>query len=345
MNLFIGEFPPPYGGVTIKCNNLIRDVFINTKELKIVNLFECKRNKIKLFNLINNIVKAKKHNWNIIIATDSENMVYLLKIIKIICGTLFLKKVSVFMMGGTFQNVTEKKVAIKNLISKCRVIYTESETINLDFFKQGISNAAYFPNAKSIANSLNPKYRKKNNKKFRCVFFSQISTQKGVRELMKMNTMFTYKEKEDITIDFYGHIVKEIEADFSEFVDLNDNVRYMGVFDAINENVYAKLNEYDVLLFPTLWKTEGIPGIIIEAKLAGIVPIVSNYSFNAEIVKDKYEGVVIEGNLSKVFYEAIQKLYNQNELYNKLAQGSFESRIRYVTEAYAEDIRNTVLSD
>ena len=98
---------------------------------------------------------------------------------------------------------------------------------------------------------------------------------------------------EGIHIDIYGHIVDDFKEKFEKFIDENNNVTYQGVFDATKNNVYEKLHEYDILLFPSRWKGEGVPGILIESKMAGIVPIVSDHLYNSEIVLNNIEGIVL----------------------------------------------------
>jgi len=53
-------------------------------------------------------------------------------------------------------------------------------------------------------------------------------------------------------IDVYGPILENIEV-----------LNYKGVL--FGDEVIKKLQEYDVLVLPTFWETEGYPGIILEA--------------------------------------------------------------------------------
>lgn len=45
------------------------------------------------------------------------------------------------------------------------------------------------------------------------------------------------------------------------------------------------------LLLPSKWSGEGVPGALVESKMAGIAAIVSDWNFNAEIVKNDSEGI------------------------------------------------------
>ena len=57
--LYIGEFPPPFGGVSVK-NSLIRRHIFSEDDIEWIDMYEYKRNPIKLFSFIAALVKAKK---------------------------------------------------------------------------------------------------------------------------------------------------------------------------------------------------------------------------------------------------------------------------------------------
>lgn len=128
--------------------------------------------------------------------------------------------------------------------------------------------------------------------------------------------------------------VKEIEK-FEEFVNKSPNVKYCGVFDSTKSSVYKKLNEYDILLFPTHWKGEGVPGILVEAKMAGLAVIASPMNFNAEIIReDNKEGFLLEKDYAVEMAEIIKKCAENRELLKSIKEESYKSRKRYSINEY-----------
>ena len=87
-----------------------------------------------------------------------------------------------------------------------------------------------------------------------------------------------------VLFHFYGEIKKDYEQDFYAAVREVGNVVYHGVFSGSADAVYQELGQYDVLLLPTRWKAEGLPGILVEAKISGLPAVVSDHNFNREIV-------------------------------------------------------------
>ena len=65
---------------------------------------------------------------------------------------------------------------------------------------------------------------------------------------------------------FYGPIESKFDGVFKRTVSELENVHYMGIFKGSDEEKYKELRKYDVLLLPTRWKNEGVPGILVGAQ-------------------------------------------------------------------------------
>ena len=70
-------------------------------------------------------------------------------------------------------------------------------------------------------------------------------------------------------------------------------VSYDGFLDLRNWENYKVLSGYDVMLFPTYWNGEGFPGTIIDAYIAGLPVIASDWSMNEELIEHEVTGWII----------------------------------------------------
>lgn len=86
-----------------------------------------------------------------------------------------------------------------------------------------------------------------------------------------------------------------------------------------------ELRKYDILLFPTKWEIEGVPGILVEGKIAGLAEIVSDKSYNAELIHDNKEGIVLHENSVDDLVETLVTLNNDKETLLRLKKGSPDS--------------------
>lgn len=331
--VFICELPPPFGGVTIK-DKLLLQYIMDWDLVEVIDLYECKRKRIRTFKVAWKMFCAYKQNARIVYGLGSCKRLEIANWIqRIIGGRKSIDNTFIFAMGASLPRYLSGRDRYSNLLKSMKKIYVETEFLKKELITQEMKNIDIFPNARSGKDSVPPRKRAKGTP-LKCLFFSKICEEKGVMEIVKMYALLEKRQKCEVKLDFYGHISDSIRDKFETFLKLNENVCYRGVFDAATPGLYEKLNEYDVLLFPTLWKWEGIPGILVEAKMAGIVPIVSDINYNAEIVIDGKEGIVLKKDYAQNLTKAIICLMNDRELLYKLKQGSYDSRKRYAIENY-----------
>lgn len=110
-------------------------------------------------------------------------------------------------------------------------IWVETEGMKENLFKRGFENVEVFPNPKFQIGNCYPKNAQK-NKELKLVYFSQISREKGVEEIIKLIRLLNDKTEISYKLDFYGHIVLEIKDKFDKFINNSLNVNYCGIFDS-----------------------------------------------------------------------------------------------------------------
>lgn len=334
---FICELPPPFGGVTIK-NKLILDSMLSSENVDIIDLYDCKRSRMNIPGVFYKMIRAFVRGDCIIYGLGSyQRLEYVIRLQKFFGGSSSLLKTVNFVMGGNLPQRVKDNPGLCNMLSNLKINYVETVGMIQALSEEGILNAKFFPNARNEKNSIYP--RKREQDILSCVFFSQISMPKGVALIFQMLKQLPEACREKVHIDFYGHIVAEFQNTFDTLINSFPNVRYCGVFDAVKSNVYQKLNEYDVLLLPTLRIAEGVPGVLVEAKMAGVCPIVTDCCYNEEIVRHEAEGIVLKEDYVDSLTREIVCLLEDREKLNMLKEGSYHSRMRYAMETYVELIR------
>lgn len=337
-NLFIGEFPPPMGGVTVK-NALIRDQIYKDSDISFFDLYTCKKNPLNLVKLFSLILAT---NGSIVLGLGSNSRLErMLQLISGLKGQNALNRCSVIMMGSTLQKYSLNHHKMREYLSSVRAIYTESELINREFSAQGIAQTVFFPNCRMLPKE---SYAGKTieGSSLRMVFFSKICKEKGAHYLFevvdRLNSM-----KVPVVLDYYGVIDSEYEAEFKTAVENHDNVQYKGVFDSSKNDVYKKLNEYELLVFPTTWRGEGVAGILVESKFAGIPTIVTDHNYNGEVVINGKEGIVVSSeSIVDGFVENICRLQKDVVEFEKLANGAYQSKGRYDIDNYRNSLMDAI---
>ena len=170
-------------------------------------------------------------------------------------------------------------------------------------------------------------------RRLKAVFFSRITPDKGIDIILE-----AAKKLSKVDFHLYGEKDSTYSDTFTNEINSLLNVKYHGVFKGKDAEVYDELSKYDVMLLPTRWKFEGIPGVLVESKIAGIPAIVSDICYNAEIVEDGVSGIVLKENTVENLTEAIERIdKNRAKLY-RLKIGAKQSAEMYYIENYIEDI-------
>ena len=92
-----------------------------------------------------------------------------------------------------------------------------------------------------------------------------------------------------------------------------------------NDRLQAALQRHDVLAFPSRAWSEGHPGAIIEALIAGLPVIASDLPGPSEIVEDGVNGIIVKTGDAEAFAAAMTRLAADHELRRRLADGARES--------------------
>lgn len=330
---YIGSFPPPYGGVTNKNQLLYRTL---SERTAISRLKECRFIPGKLHQAIN-ILLALLPGQTLIVGISSKGgkSRTLTKLLYRF-NRKTMQRSLYFMMGGTEAKRIAENADEIEWYRNYKKIYAETESMVRILKNAGLDNAEWFPNCRNQY-SKPPVWNGQQGKRLQCVFFSLIGRQKGIDIIIE-----AAKETPNIDYYFYGVINPEDERYFRNAVDEIKNIYYKGVFAGNNEKTYEELRKYDVLLLPTRWKNEGVPGIIVEAKMAGIAAVVSNQNYNAELVKDNVEGIVLRENTTEALLEAVERIDMDRALLERLKQNSYKSSVKYCIENYTDNIINAL---
>ena len=107
------------------------------------------------------------------------------------------------------------------------------------------------------------------------------------------------------------------QREVTEFGELPDNCHFLGNIP----NAGAFCSKADLLMLPSNY--EGLPMVILEAMSLGKPVVASDVGGVSEIVRNDVNGYALENN-PKLFAEKIQYILEDEELYSKFSQNSFD---------------------
>jgi glycosyltransferase involved in cell wall biosynthesis len=148
---------------------------------------------------------------------------------------------------------------------------------------------------------------------FRFVFLSRISPEKGVLELFQAIRLL--KGKRDFIVDFYGPVEAGFQQDFDKLLTENTGCTYRGYLDFLRdpEGAYTTLADYHTMVFPTFWQGEGFPGVVLDAYIAGLPVIASDWNLNAEVLSEGKTGLLVPPRDAAALALAMDKMMDERE--------------------------------
>lgn len=337
--LFIGEFPPPYGGVTVK-DALLRDEFFEGHEVDSFDLYAFERSPLKLPSLCVSLLRTMLAADKVALGIGSNSRLdTMLKIIAKVKGHAFLSNVTIFMMGRELPEYLAAKPGRLSNFSDARCIFAESRSLVADFERLGCDNARYLPNFRKGDGSCPPRAV---GRKVHFVFFAQVRPEKGIDTLADAARVLNDEGLEgQFDIDVYGRVIDDYKTEFDRLVDGVPNMAYKGVIDSTSTNVYGVLNHYDASSSSSSWQ-EGMSGSNIECKFAGIANIVSNAGFNPECVHDGIDGILVDPRDVDSLASAMRNVILNHDFLTSLKAESYKSRAEYDVCAWKHEVLDVV---
>lgn len=259
------------------------------------------------------VLAAFKHRN--IMMLPAQNGVKIFGPLLIILGKLTKCKMHYAVIGGWLPALLKSKGWLAKVLVNFAYIYVETNTMKIKLEAMGFSNIVLLPNCKELDVIKVEELVYTEQEPFKLCTFSRVMREKGIEDAV--NAVKGVNEgigRNVYTLDIYGQIDKE-QADW--FVKLQtkfpDYVKYKGLvpFDKTTE----VLKDYFLLLFPTKFYTEGIPGTIIDAYAAGVPVACSKWQSFADLVDDTvgygYEfssEEALENLLKKIYLEDIDRI-------------------------------------
>jgi glycosyltransferase involved in cell wall biosynthesis len=331
--LFFIQLPPPVHGSSIvgkmvsdnlKINNNFNTVFINSSlstNTGQVNIFKVEKI-IHYFKLIRSFIK-QVHSFKpelFYIAMTASGIGFLKDFPFILYCKLKKIKVVIHLHNKGIAKYSRNIIyrLLYFIVFKNSKVIILSKKLSIDIPDYVKNNDIYICNngMKKLVTQI-PK--KSPSNKVRILFISNLIESKGVFILLESLKLLL-----ESNISFCCDIVGGA-ADVSEEIllkKINDlgllkNVNYLGKLYGEKKDKIFK--ESDIFVFPTYYKNEAFPLVILESFMYGIPVITTNEGGISDIVRNKINGLIIKKESSYEAFRAIQKLVNEPRLYEKIS--------------------------
>jgi len=342
--LFVGPKPPPIGGSPLTVQAMleelalypsVRVILINTSPALDVREkmtgFNFEKVRRSLSILPRFIYEISRCDAVMVFANDLFAITLaplLLFVARLFRKPFYLKPVGAGL--DLFINA-QKRIFREYLLSVLRAIdgiLTQTRLLKDDLKKFGLTNTYYLPGCRPLR-PITP-VQSEEVADFRIIFLGHITRLKGPLILLRALKFLPQICDQQVTCDFYGPIHNEIHDEFLQELESIPNAYYCGV--TAPGSGPQLISQYDALVLPTYYDTEGHPGVIIEAMHAGVPVISTRVRTFPELITDGLNGFLVPQMDSQALAESIRLLAVDPDLRKKMGQANYLKGLEFCAE-------------
>jgi glycosyltransferase involved in cell wall biosynthesis len=321
----INLYKRPEGGEHYK-NHLIHDFLISQASTVTVDTNQWKKKPWVLFKLFYLLIL--KRNWdNIILSVTTESALRLIKF-ALKLNPINARKLIYFAIGGNQIEIMNNKSVVE--INKINRVIVEGEKIRKGLIEKGVQTRIdVLPNFKKVELVEIVK------KELKFVYIGTITKSKGVFDIL--NAI----ENLGIPFHFYGPMDLDKQDQILFESKLTEEIEYKGYLNILNNEIeaYRILSEYTALVFPSYYPGEGFPGVFIDAFIAGLPIITTNWNMNEEVVIDGFNGKIVN-------IQDVQSIRDAVVWYkNNFLQDEYQTQVKNALDSAHKYSYPKVLSD
>lgn len=249
-----------------------------------------------------------------------------------ISNALFRRKLYYVVIGGFLPALLKRKPKYLKMLKKYEALFVQTPNLQKDLEALGLDNIHILSNLKRL-NTLKPEQvRMQTEQNVKVCFFARITAAKGITyavEAVKMANETLGGKR--IHLDVYGICPPAYQPKFDELLEENsDFVTYGGVVDF--DKTTETLKDYFVMLFPTFYHGEGFPGNVVDAYNAALPMIATDWNYNADVIRDGYNGILVPVKDAKAMCDALIDLYQDRQRAYEIAMNNLKTAEEYQPE-------------
>ncbi len=334
--LFFGKIPPPYIGPAVATEKILNSELKNRYELIHFNISHHHDindlGKIRLkniyfpfvlyFRLILMIIREKPDI--VYIPSQQTTIGYLRDIPFFIITKFFGVKLVCHLRGGYFLNwYNECNYFMKYIIRKIQKMIDAQIVLGKNLRKlyepfMDANKIFVVPNGGYYDYSKSPHTEKD---QINILFLGNLIRSKGIVDFIKAGLMLPQKFHKLIKMQMAGNWM-DCKEEIEQLLKENSKfpLYYLGPTDGQDKNDI--LVNSDIFIFPTFYRNEGHPWVIVEAMAAGLPIISTDRGAIIESVIDGYNGFIIEPNNPAQISEKLELLIKDKKLRIEMGKNS-----------------------
>lgn len=203
---------------------------------------------------------------------------------------IFRRKLYHDVIGGALPEEAKRRPALQKQLKRFTLNWVELPSMKDSLAELGIGNVEVLPNFKRLSILSADALQMPKDEPFVFATFSRVTRDKGIGEaIVAVADVNRKKGRKAAVLRVYGQVEEDYRETFDALLHRHEDcVVYCG--SVPQDQSVEVLRDCYMLLFPSVYAGEGLPGTIIDAYSAGLPVIASDWHFNAELVHDGVTG-------------------------------------------------------
>ncbi len=317
-----------HGGQPVKTRIIVDELRqkIGISKIKLIDTYMWRKRPIRfLLSVISSFVKSKKT-----IIMPASNGIKIFTVIFYYLSKVFRDKdLYYIVIGGWLPELLNSNKSLQKKMNVYNNIMVETKSMKNDLERAGIINVVELVNIVSAKHVESVAHKKEVSNPVKLVFFSRIVEKKGIFEAIDAIKEINQKQKTTrFVLDIYGKVYEEASDRFNqEMSNSHDDINYKGFVDP--DGAISLLSKYDFQIFPTKFKTEGIPGSIIYSFFAGTPIICSRWDSCFDIVDENRTGFTYTFNSYQKLVSTLNELLEKDYDYSRMSKNCILESTKY----------------
>lgn len=350
--LLIVQLPPPIHGASVMNSHIVNSEKINKRfNIEVINLqFSKTIGEISIFS-IRKVFKAIYFGFKIInqVFIQKPDLVYFTfspsgyafyrDVIYVVLLKLLRRKI-VFHLHG--KGIKENKL---NIVKKCLYLLVFRNTYVICLSKKLVNDIEtvnrsvpyIIPNGIQLQSEIGERKHKKSGSVTQILFLSNYVESKGILILIDAlkrlkNQGYNFKAKlvgapSDLTMEFLNNLISD--------QDLSGCIQITGPL--YGDAKKSEFQSADIFVFPTYYRNEAFPLVILEAMQYGLPIISTSEGAIPELVEDAINGFIIPQKDPVLLAERIKHLIDNPDLRIEMGERGYGKFINNYTLDHFEN--------
>ena len=341
--IVLAPTPPPYMGPSIATEILLNSKFTNT--FNVYHIDTADRRPLNKLSKVDftNIYLALKHysilllyliryrTQVVYIPISQTSIGFLRDFPFILLGRIFRKRVILHLRGGNFRNFYEEASVFMRWFIRRTLAHIDRMIVLGETFRPLFDNLVEPEKISVVPNGcdihFSPENTNNHDETIKILFLANLIPEKGLFEVLHAIPLIVQAHR-NVKFQFAGGWRSESDREscleFIKTKEVSDFVEFLDIIKG--ERKRQVLADSDVFVFPTFYKAEGHPWVIVEAMAAGLPIITTDWGCIKESVIHDTNGFIITPRNHEEVAEHVCRLIENKSLRLEMGRAS---RLRY----------------